>query len=254
MKTMEKFKRFFAFGCSYTEYLWPTWADIIGRQYDRNYFNCGKYGAGNSYIHSALMEADQTFRFTKDDLVIVCWSSCFRQDQYIQGNWDLKGNIINWGEKYVKQYFDIRGFLIRDLALIKSACEMLENKECRYEMISAFPIISNNLFNDGWPEEREIDVDIVEMYGDVLSKIYPSYYQTIGRVQRPLKCRLTDLVDSHPTPEEHLEYIKRTIPQYLPDDCSFVNQYMETLSYKYSEDRWWDCWDVFNQRNKLTRL
>ena len=28
----KKYKRFFAFGCSYTEYFWPTWPDIIGQE------------------------------------------------------------------------------------------------------------------------------------------------------------------------------------------------------------------------------
>lgn len=251
---MTKFNRFFAFGCSYTEYLWPTWADIIGKQYGENYINCGKYGAGNSYIHSALMEADQTFRFNKEDLIIVCWTSCVRQDHYMHGNWELKGNIINWGEKYVKRFFDARGFLIRDLALIKSVIETLENKGCRYEMLAAFPFSSNNLFNDGWIEETEIDSDITTLYSDILSKIKPSYHEVLGKRTRPIKGRLADIIDAHPTPDEHLEYIKRTIPEHLPDDYAFVNQYMETLSYKYMEENWWDCWDVFNQRNKLTRL
>jgi hypothetical protein len=251
---MTKFKRFFAFGCSYTEYLWPTWADIIGKQYGEKYINCGKYGAGNSYIHSALMEADQTFRFDKEDLIIICWTSCFRQDQYMHGNWELRGNIINWGEKYVKRFFDPRGFLIRDLALIKSVCETLENKGCRYEMISAFPFSSNSLFNDALIRETEIDSDIVTMYSDILLKIHPSYYEVLEKKERPIKGRFIDIVDSHPTPAEHLEYIKRTIPEYLPDDCTFVNQYMETLYYNYMEERWWDRWDVFNQRTKLIRL
>jgi hypothetical protein len=43
---VHKYKRFFAFGRSFTDYLWPTWADIIGREIPY-YENWGHGAAGN---------------------------------------------------------------------------------------------------------------------------------------------------------------------------------------------------------------
>jgi len=36
-------RRLFAFGCSFTQYKWPTWADILGKSFDLSY-NLGKSG------------------------------------------------------------------------------------------------------------------------------------------------------------------------------------------------------------------
>ena len=42
--------RFFAFGCSYTNWIHnPTWADFIGINYNK-YYNFGRPGASNTYI------------------------------------------------------------------------------------------------------------------------------------------------------------------------------------------------------------
>ena len=47
----KKYKRVFAFGCSFTCYRWPTWADLIGKQCEGAEFrNYGKSGAGNLFI------------------------------------------------------------------------------------------------------------------------------------------------------------------------------------------------------------
>ena len=48
--------RLFTFGCSFTSYHWPTWADILGREYD--YFeNWGRSGGSNQFIFNSLIEA-----------------------------------------------------------------------------------------------------------------------------------------------------------------------------------------------------
>jgi len=52
----KKYKRFFAFGCSFTQYHWPTWANIISKEFKESY-NYGQVGAGNFFIYQSLMEA-----------------------------------------------------------------------------------------------------------------------------------------------------------------------------------------------------
>ena len=47
-------KRLFTFGCSVTEFIWPTWADILGREFDY-YENWGRVGAGNLYIFNSII-------------------------------------------------------------------------------------------------------------------------------------------------------------------------------------------------------
>ena len=75
-------KRLYTFGCSFTNYKWPTWADILSKEFE--YFeNWGRPGAGNSYITNAVVEASIKNKFTKDDTIMIMWSSMTREDRYL---------------------------------------------------------------------------------------------------------------------------------------------------------------------------
>ena len=55
----KKYKRLFAFGCSFTCYIYPTWADIIYQSLneDCEFYNCGRSGGGNLFISHRITEA-----------------------------------------------------------------------------------------------------------------------------------------------------------------------------------------------------
>ena len=44
----------YTFGCSFTKYVWPTWADLLLSQVDGE--NWGMCGGGNKFIFETLME------------------------------------------------------------------------------------------------------------------------------------------------------------------------------------------------------
>ena len=114
-------KRLFTFGCSFTNYHWPTYADILGTQFDA-FFNWGRSGAGNLFIFNSLMEAHKRNKLTKDDVVCVMWSSISREDRYVGKNWLLAGSMYSqkvYDQEFVKKFSDPNGYLIRDLAQIK---------------------------------------------------------------------------------------------------------------------------------------
>jgi len=76
-------KRFIYSGCSFTQYGYPTWGDIIA--YDmisqgevEGAYNLGKGGACNTYIHSQLLLADRAIKFTEDDILGVAWTTPWR--------------------------------------------------------------------------------------------------------------------------------------------------------------------------------
>ena len=89
--------RFFAFGCSYTNWLeCPTWADFIGINFDE-YRNYGKPGASNTYIMQKLIEADTLYNLNTDtDFVMVALSG-FGRFTYLTIPEDAEhGNSYNW--------------------------------------------------------------------------------------------------------------------------------------------------------------
>lgn len=65
-------RRFFAFGCSYTDYNWATWADGMCYDLDRQgweTYNYGNSGMGNEHILNSLVAADLKHQFTDDDVI-----------------------------------------------------------------------------------------------------------------------------------------------------------------------------------------
>ena len=89
---LKKYKRIFAFGCSFTSYLYPTWADIIYKSMnpDVEFYNLGKSGGGNLFISHRIVEANKKYEFTENDLVVVMWSTHARIDFYKTGLLILK--------------------------------------------------------------------------------------------------------------------------------------------------------------------
>ena len=70
-------KRLYTFGCSFTKYKWPTWADFIGTQFE-TYENWGQPGAGNFFIATQVYECCQRNCVGVDDTILVMLSSTNR--------------------------------------------------------------------------------------------------------------------------------------------------------------------------------
>jgi len=80
--------RLFTFGCSMTRYQYPTWADILGKEWEY-YENWGKPGSGNLYVLNSLIECLHRNHLTKDDCVMILWSGITRTDYYQSGDWKM---------------------------------------------------------------------------------------------------------------------------------------------------------------------
>ena len=60
--------RIFAFGCSLSQYFYPTWADVAIYEYKQKGYhgeNWSRSGAGNQYIFTRLWEANTVHKFNK---------------------------------------------------------------------------------------------------------------------------------------------------------------------------------------------
>lgn len=169
-------RRLFTFGCSFTTYYWPTWADIVAQEYD--YFeNWGKPGSGNHYIFNSLIECNQRNNINKNDTIMICWSNITREDRYLTDSWISAGNIFTtpvYPKSWVNEFVTERGCMIRDLAFIKAIDLMLTNIGCNYKFFSIVPI------NYSMVDKNQTEhPDVVELYSDVIDKICPSYFEII---------------------------------------------------------------------------
>lgn len=216
-------KRLFTFGCSFTQYWrWPTWADALGQEFDF-FENWGMCGAGNSLILYSLIECHQRHNITSDDTVYIMWTNTSREDRYVKDRWLANGNVYWWGEnnkvlgEYVKTFACERGYLIRDLANITAAKELLEKWQCNWKFLSLAPLSATNGANNlGGPIENS-DQDVRDLYRSTLDSIAPSVYEVIFGQNWSSRPGLPDVYDSrnrdfHPSPLEHLEYLDRVCP------------------------------------------
>lgn len=211
-------KRFFAFGCSFTNYEYPTWADIIAYDLEVDFYNYAKSGAGNQYIFNTIMQADSFYNFNEDDLIIVQWSSVSREDRYKDSKWITPGNIYTqatYDSKYVAKWANFEGYLIRDFALIKAASEFLQNKKIQYHTLSMAPLATT--YNQ-WENSVQVTQHIsnmINLYKSYLDKILPSFYQVLwnGSIQHKVEeeNRLySKMVNCHPTVLEHYKFLLQT--------------------------------------------
>jgi hypothetical protein len=231
-------KRFFAYGCSFTKYAWPTWADIVGRQFSE-YYNYGRPGAGNHYIFNCLMETDQIHNINKDDLVIVQWSCSSREDRYHSNSWHTPGGVANFytDEKEFKKYFDFRGFIIRDLAMIKATKKFLDSIGCEYYFLSMVPIITNNMYAD----LKEFIIsnenqDVADLYQDILDIFKIDFQSILGNYGdiRPLKLYGVNVIDNHPIPSEHYKYLQSVLPHLAIESNLYISSLDRELAKIYN--------------------
>ena len=220
--------RLFTFGCSYTNYRWSTWADCLAPEFD--YFeNWGQGGGGNHYIFNSLMEADQRHKFGKNDTVIVCWSTFMRDDWYVNERWHTVGGMYTtpiYNKDYLKTHVDERGYVIRDLALIKGAKVLLENRvdvDWHFLSLNNLKLGTRCETNPGEP------YDVMELYSDVLNSILPSYQEVL------YPTGLTSFLnraDPHPSPAEHLAYLDTVLPGWVTKEETRVKMHEESINLR----------------------
>lgn len=246
-------KRLFTFGCSFTQYWkWPTWADLLGSQFDF-YENWGICGTGNPAILYNLIECHQRNCINQNDTVVVMWTNTSREDRYVDGRWYEGGNIY-WTagselpESYVRKFADERGFLIRDLAVIAAVKNLLEHWGCQWHFLSMIPIADSNevvgLGSNPGKEFQNVS-DAIALYKDVIEHIKPSVFETVfdkNWNSRPgIYDQNVNRRDFHPTPEEHLLYLDRILPEYIVDQrtrdwaVDITNDMMQGKPFNWTE-------------------
>lgn len=181
--------RLFTFGCSFTGYVWPTWADILGKDKKYNiYQNWGRLGAGNRFILLGLIECIQRNKIDKTDTVAIMWTSTGREDRYIKGQWYTPGSIYssNYPDEYIKNFTDPTGFYLDTVTYIQAAKNMLDSLGCKYYFFSITPL---SKINDSIVTQRKLswltdsntktEVQLNKLYKEALELIQPSVYEII---------------------------------------------------------------------------
>lgn len=232
-------KRLFTFGCSFTDYRWATWANILAFELDIPFYNFGKSGAGNYFMANQVAQVDARFNFTEDDLVIVCWTNISREDRWHnKKGWMTPGNIYtqnDYDSRFVKNWANHTHFALRDFSMIKLVDELLSRKTQYHhlQMLDLANKINQWENNEVSKDSREIQY-LKETFSSVLNKLQPSFYDVLwdGDVQnkweKDWKTVHKNFSDGHPTIVEHLEYLEKTFDHKFSDNTRLaVNRAFE---------------------------
>jgi len=210
-------KRLFTFGCSFTQYHWPTWADILGKSFDLH-FNYGLAGAGNFYIFKTLIDAIAEHDIDQNDTVAIMWTTFTREDRFLNGKWFTPGNVFNalpvYDDYFLKNYCDLtlQGFYERDIPLFHAAQLLLDKIGCKHYILSLKDMYSN--------VEHSGDFNLKDSY------LESKYKTTLDRIIKPAQedwlqqnkkiewRKLAGYIDGHPYPFEHLMYVQTIFKEY----------------------------------------
>ena len=246
--------RLFTFGCSLTLYHYPTWADIVSKNFS-HFENWGRPSSGNNYILNALHRCHLTNKLSSDDTVIVLWSGLARIDCFQVNHW-----------KHVhQQYFDLgdehshfscpEGYQWLSFSWMASAVHMLQNLNVNYKMFHWQPIdkhtepykmyepILNSITfapfdanKQSYPRHRPSLSIAQNSYDRMAGPDWPSLQSILDNsfinTVRSLEIlnEISDFVrylkndprintkvyeiDGHPSPRSHLNWAKKYLPSY----------------------------------------
>jgi len=204
--TISQHRHVWCFGCSFTSYEWPTWADLLQEKYG-NVTNLGRSGAGNVYIFSKIMEKYTQGNITEDDLVMVCWTGHYRLDTKFKGEWLTRGNLLNntlYSKDFLKKYCDPKYFLERDLYLVHAVNEIFKGRIINFSMadIDRLDQYSN----------MHIPLDKPDKIQKTLDTFFPSFYKVLWNNDfGTIKHR----DDWHPTEIEHVTYLEKVFKEKI---------------------------------------
>ena len=242
--------RFFAFGCSFTYYCWPTWADLIGSQYDE-YYNQAFYGRGNQYIMHSVYEADSLKKFTPDDTVIVLLTGFTRNDTFINGQWTYRGSVYNpqnaeiYTEEWMKNFWSLEQGVLTLWMAAKAIKALLDLRGCKYKILNAFDNSDVNLGQESFGTQDQIDstfsdVFLEESQGLLSSRIaFQRFLDTHYKKKEYYYFEQEKFFDVHPTVLMHAEFVKKYLSAYFNDKIQSLATAMHAQIDNTNHDNNW---------------
>jgi hypothetical protein len=220
-------KRFFAFGCSYTQYSYATWADFVGCNFDE-YYNYGRGGASNSFIMNRVVECDEIFKFNSETDTVIVMLSGFGRFSYLNKKWFTDGDLYSYYNNTKDS--KIKGFLehmwSEESAIYNSwiAAKTIKTvlKDIPHKLFMA--IDNRNYFEmDGskWGREQTIRPHAIEKTKSIYSMLDDAesldewMSRKYVRDDYYIWKEEGNRFDGHPTQKMHFDFIKDKIPEYL---------------------------------------
>lgn len=243
-----RMRRFFAFGCSFTYYSYPTWADIIGNHYDE-YYNLGMLGCGNEFIENMVHEADFFKQLGPEDTVVVMLTGYSRNDSFVDLQWRGRGNVFAqaneqlYTQKWFQEHWSIEQGILTTWRAERNIRHLLASKGCTFRILAAMPLLLGNTLNDHDSQDQHgvLIQKLLKISQDYDSLTEPRGGQYLVNYLKNRKdlYEIQGLgLDLHPTVKMHLEFVQQEFPElYQPEMQEQAIRWHNMVSGK-SRDNW----------------
>lgn len=228
--------RLFTFGCSYTNYFWPTWSDFIGLNFN-HYENWGWGGAGNYYIAAKIYECHLINNFTKDDTILIMLSSPYRLDFIdnsscfvTRGSIFSEGNMKIFGKNLIENVWSVEHGIHNTWFMLESIKNLLNNIGCKYKIYKAFSI-------EDYESKRDYSLlkDETIRIKNCLRKINESTYSPTlqnfweENMKKERVYSFSDGNDGHPTLKTHYKWVKSHMPEFYNEKMDYFLEKWENM-------------------------
>lgn len=243
-----KYKRVFAFGCSFTGYKYPTWANIMSKHISQaEFYNFGRSGGGNVFIANRITEANRKFKFCDTDLVMVMWSTFCREDRYLPNHgWMTPGNIysqndLKFADKdYLMTYADPLTFLVRDLSIIDITTTYLNALPSDTLAMLSVPFsYQQDLDNSTVTHVLDLYKELEDSYLDNMFELEMDNFWEHGSKYVESWSAPAYYEDYHPAPMRYANYLKKIgielsdeAMQYAIDSTNTLQQIKHYLAFE----------------------
>jgi hypothetical protein len=225
------------FGCSYTNYYWPTWSDLLGHQFD-DYQNWAISGLGNNAIMQRLNEAVTSNTLNKDDVVVVQFTDLNRIDMHSIGilpfgNWRAGGNI--WmkpsEEPWIRDTWNEDSYAYMNHNYISMTMNFLKNLPCKWAVTSSVDLpqiladkefVHNKNIYSNWIKPIQLHAD------ESNSPVVNVKYKDADSISLFTKKQKIDQ-DRHPSINTYARWVKKYLAPKLDldiKDNEFLNHYL----------------------------
>ena len=240
-------KRFFAFGCSFTYYSWPTWADFIGTQFDE-YYNLGMPGCGNEFIEQMVHEADFWHQLGPEDTVIVMLTGYSRNDSFVEGQWIGRGNVYAdanhevYPDRWFQTHWSLEQGILTTWRAERNIRQLLTAKGCKFRILAAIPILENGQTNslDSSAIPAHLSQQLKEISQDYDRNTEPKggqYLSDFLKTREDFYYADGAGFDKHPTVIMHASYVQSEFPEFFtPEMNDLATRWHVMISKRSGEE------------------
>lgn len=225
-------KRCFAFGCSFTNYIWPTCSDLIGSNFTE-YYNFGRSGSDNTYALNRLIDTHSLFHLDPKTDFVIFGTTGFGRFSF----WDKNNSWVTAGDvDFDQSHLDYKSqntFSVqhnytptyaayRSINSIKMFNYFLESMNIPHII---FPAIDNVQYfvSEIYKNDNKTMISQVMEAAEKLHDLYTVKFSIEELIIENPKNRsqthfvYENVIDSHPTTAVHYKYLRRFMPEFDTD-------------------------------------